>query len=192
MLRLIRRRPAWSSAPAPVARTLWLSAWSGNQSKFDSKWADSTSTQLTKHITATNAHGWTCLHFACVYGRRDMVARILDACPSELERPTTKGWTPLHFSAGFGHTAIIDDLLERGADREVLNTMAGSVAEGWTPLHRAIRWWLSPDKPNAVEHLIMAVGCDTEARGADGLRPIDLVHDDCADTLEAILKRSGR
>jgi hypothetical protein len=47
---------------------------------------------------------------------------------------------------------------------------------GYTPLHRAFRWWLDPGKPNAIGHLL-SVGADPTCKDAHGRTPVDLVAD---------------
>ena len=49
---------------------------------------------------------------------------------------------------------------------------------GYTPLHRAFRWWLDPHKPNAIRHLL-ALGADPTLRDEAGRTPVDVTSDNC-------------
>lgn len=65
--------------------------------------------------------GWISLHFACVYGRIEMVNEILEHCPDLVDAPNRAGWRPLHYGAGFGKPRVIDRLIEGGAQLDTLN-----------------------------------------------------------------------
>ena len=104
-----------------------------------------------------------------------MLVEILDECPDLVEVPNRAGWRPLHYGAGFGRPDVIDLLLERGAHLQCTNDVSESY-RGWTPLHRAFRWWLDPNKPNAIRHLL-GLGADATAQDSIGRTPLDLVSD---------------
>ena len=119
--------------------------------------------------------GWTALHFAAVYGRVAMLEAMLDECPDLAELPNRAGWRPLHYAAGFGRPEVIDLLLERGANLQCTNDVSNAY-RGWTPLHRAFRWWLDANKPNAIRHLLR-LGADATVQDSIGRTPVDLVSD---------------
>lgn len=158
----------------PLSRSLWRAAWSGDDSRFRAKF-DPTETRRRQITEVDPTSGWTALHFAAVYGRTDMLAEMLDECPDLVEVPNRAGWRPLHYGAGFGRPDVIDLLLERGACLQCKNDVSEPY-RGWTPLHRAFRWWLDPNKPNAIRHLLR-LGADPTAQDAIGRTPLDLVSD---------------
>ena len=164
----ITRRPGTS-------RSLWRAAWSGDEDRFRKK-CDAVESEKRKHVLEVDpTSGWTALHFAAVYGRTDMLAEMLDECPDLVEHPNRAGWRPLHYAAGFGRPDVIDMLLERGASLQCTNDVSDPY-RGWTPLHRAFRWWLDANKPNAIRHLL-GLGADATMQDAMGRTPVDLVSD---------------
>ena len=159
-------------------RSLWRAAWSGDEDRFRKKFADPelTSAQRRKAIEEVDpTSGWTALHFAAVYGRNSMLIDMLEECPDRVETPNRQGWRPLHYAAGFGRPDVVDLLLSRGAKLHCTNDVSESY-RSWTPLHRAFRWWLDPNKPNAIVHLL-SLGADPTVRDAAGRTPVDLVSD---------------
>jgi ankyrin repeat protein len=143
-------------------------------------------------------------------GDADKVRMLLNADPSVLtarERvpprgknplPTYTGWTPLHCAAEGGHVAVIDLLLERGADVNAANDAAGGqrplhvaaqhghaaaaarllergadvrapIAGGETALHLAAR-----QHHAAVVRLLLERGADANARTEQGATPLHL------------------
>jgi hypothetical protein len=106
-----------------------------------------------------------------------MLNAMLDECPDLVEVPNRQGWRPLHFASGFGKADMIDLLITRGASLASPNELSDEY-RGWTPLHRAFRWWLDPNKPNAILHLL-TIGADPTAHDASGRTPVDLTSDPC-------------
>ena len=119
-----------------------------------------------------------------------MLAPLLDSAAGagQASASTRTGWQPLHFAAGFGKAEAVDLLLQAGADIEARNTTAGHHA-GWTPFHRACRWWLSPGKPNCIRHLLeLEPGVKLDAETDDGLTAANLVNPEVHEALEIELR----
>lgn len=70
--------------------------------------------------------------WACMYGRNDVVAFLLERGADLLDR-LDSGATALHWAAGGGHLGIVRLLLDRGAPVEEINQWGGTVLEhaGW-------------------------------------------------------------
>ena len=70
--------------------------------------------------------------WACMYGREDVVAFLLEHGADLLDRADS-GATALHWAAGGGHFNIVKLLLDRGAPLEEINQWGGTVLEhgGW-------------------------------------------------------------
>eukprot|EP00937_MAST-01D_sp_MAST-1D-sp2_P000892 g892.t1 len=171
---------------------LWLATWTRDQSKFDALWHSADTARRRELAMATNEHGWAALHFACVSGQQSMLRPLLEdvggsaAAQEQVRTPTEQGWFPLHYASGFGHAAAIDALLAAGADLEVGNERSAT-CRGWTPWHRAVRWWLSPGKPNAIAHLL-AKGVRADAQAADGKTAAELANPEVHRALEQMLR----
>ena len=103
---------------------------------------------------------------------------------------TYTGWSAIHFAAGFGKVDAVDALLDAGADLESQNTRGGHHA-GWTPWHRAVRWWLSPGKPNCIQHLL-ELGVVADARTDQDMTVAKLANPEIHDALELQLRRLPR
>ena len=153
-----------------------MATWSGDRERFDSKFTEVASVEEKRNaVLAANQHGWNALHFAAVYDRRAEMKEMLEVCPDLAATPNLQGWRPLHYAAGFGQTEIIDLLLLHGARLDCTNDIAAEY-KGYTPLHRAFRWWLDPNKPNAISHLL-TIGADPTLTDARGNTPVDLTAD---------------
>ena len=74
-----------------------------------------------------------------------------------------------------GKPKIINKLIECGAKLDTVNEVSPEY-KGYTPLHRAFRWWLDPGKPNAISHLL-SIGANPTLVDAQGRTPVDLVAD---------------
>jgi ankyrin repeat protein len=83
-------------------------------------------------IRAYSHDGWTALHLAAFFGRREMAALLIDrGAPIDARSRQTRFArenTPLHAAAANRQTAVAELLIERGAD---VNARDGS---GFTPL----------------------------------------------------------
>ena len=80
-----------------------------------------------------NQLGETLLHRACIEGKVKQVERLLaDKHPVNVRDHC--GWTPLHEAVNNGHKAIVELLLQKGAN---INDNEGVNTDGITPLHDA-------------------------------------------------------
>ncbi|XP_070603744.1 oxysterol-binding protein-related protein 1 isoform X1 [Erythrolamprus reginae] len=92
------------------------------------------------------------------------------------------GWTPLHLACYFGHTVVVKDLLEAGADVNVLNDM------GDTPLHRA-----SFTGRKEVVMLLLECDADTFIVNGNGQTAKEVTHDkEIREMLEAVERTQER
>ncbi|MGH9888033.1 MAG: ankyrin repeat domain-containing protein, partial [bacterium] len=80
------------------------------------------------------------LVFASLCGRTDVVRLLLDRGTNIDATPPGSHWTAtaLHAAAGQGHRAVVELLLDRGADGSIKDVRFQSTALGWaTHLRRA-------------------------------------------------------
>lgn len=70
---------------------------------------------------ATNAEGWTALHYACRLGLKDVVQLLLDARADPEVQDLKHGYTPLMVSATHGHVDVCSLLLTQGAGMDTVN-----------------------------------------------------------------------
>ena len=80
--------------------------------------------------TAKDMVGNSALHVAADMGFKDVVYRL--CAEIDVKRRGRNGLTPLHYAAMSGHLAILEYLLEKGAEIEAVDELFG-----WTPLHCA-------------------------------------------------------
>jgi hypothetical protein len=178
-------------ACVPRGRRLWMAAWSGDSNRFKRLFdLNVDAAERRRLVAATNEHGWNAIHFAAVYGRIEMLQPMLHLAPELVHEPNRAGWLPLHYAAGFGQKDVIDVLVENGAVVGATNDNPHGEYCGFTPLHRAFRWWGSsgsdPTKGDAIRHLLSLGACPM-AKDAAGRTPVDLVSDNCcALALEAL------
>ena len=76
------------------------------------------------------------------------------------------GQTPLHFASIFGHTAIVQYLLERGAQTKAKDIL------GSAPLHEACRYGQT-----GIVQLLLQSGADPDSQDSLGKSPLLLVID---------------
>lgn len=106
--------------------------------------------------------GWTPLHLAAFFGRREAAARLLDAgADVNASSQNTVANTPLHAATAGGHEEVALLLIERGAD--VRATDSG----GHTPLHIA-----ADGGRLAVVRALLARGADPHAVDKEDLTPL--------------------
>ncbi|CAI5474263.1 unnamed protein product [Closterium sp. Yama58-4] len=90
-------------------------------------------------LSVRDDRGWTMLHIASHMGNVRMVRQLLEEGDVAVDEPSLgpkhAGATALHLAAAAGHIAVMDALLEGGANIEA-RTRGGF---GWTPLHHAAR-----------------------------------------------------
>jgi ankyrin repeat protein len=85
---------------------------------------------------ATNAGGYTPLHFAARDGAQKLLELLL-ANKATVDAINTNGETPLDLAAGAGHTEVASTLLSHGADVNARNPVDQNW-KGWTPLIYAV------------------------------------------------------
>ena len=137
-------------------------------------------------VDATDAQGWTPLHFAVLFGREDAARLLLDE-GAPVNAHERGSHTPLGLAAAHAEEGLAVLLLARGADPNQPD------AEGLTPLHLASRsdriglWLLGEDNETlaqeklarvAVVRRLLAAGADKSARDADGRTPYDVAVQD--------------
>ena len=136
--------------------SLWMAAWTKDGPKFDTIWSQASTDERRGLAFATNEHGWNCLHHASVHNQTHMIEKLLfdgDFGRELSETSVRNGWRPLHYASGFGQKESVDLLVRGGASLEIKNDKSFACMD-WTPWHRAVRWWLSPGKPNCIDHLL--------------------------------------
>ena len=179
------------TTPPPTVNVaaLWMAAWMKDGNKFDDIWNLARSSEERRSLAfASNEHGWNALHHAAVHNQTHMIQKLAEeSFGRELAQSSTRnGWRPLHYASGFGQKESVDLLLKVGAaDLEIQNDRSYSCL-GWTPFHRAIRWWLSPGKPNCIEHLL-TIGVNAAATTHDGKTAAHIANPEVHEALELAL-----
>ena len=67
------------------------------------------------NVSVKDFHDFTCLHYAALYGWKDVLDAILHA-DAEISPTTVTGATPLMLACSRGHHHIVTTLLEEGGD----------------------------------------------------------------------------
>jgi ankyrin repeat protein len=121
-------------------------------------------------VEATDSLGRTALYYAAVNGHADTVAVLLSAGSMNTAQPGSL--PPLHAAAKGGHTAVLQVLLDYGADvdaatdstEEPVGTPAGATA-----LHNA-----AVNGHTAAIQLLVDAGADVQATESSGCTPLYL------------------
>jgi ankyrin repeat protein len=119
-----------------------------------------------------SADGFTALHYAAFFGQEE-AARILLERGAEVEvvaRNESIRVTPLHSAAAGSHAAIVELLVEAGADPNAAQD------GGFTPLHSAAQ---NDDRESA--EALLAAGADPSLASDDGKTPAQLAGDGTRD-----------
>jgi ankyrin repeat protein len=95
-------------------------------------------------VNAAQGDGMTALHWAALNGDAELAQMLLYAGASVKATTRLGGYNPLYMAAKSGHVAVIDTLLNAGADAN------GTALDGLTPLMMAA----SSGNPDAVEALV--------------------------------------
>jgi ankyrin repeat protein len=113
-------------------------------------------------LSAYAYDGWTPLHLAAFFGRRETAVRLLDAGADvrAVSRNSLHN-TPLHAATAGGHQDVALLLLEHGAD------VTAADAGGHTPLHIAAESGLTD-----VVKALLARGADPHAVDAEDRTPL--------------------
>jgi ankyrin repeat protein len=126
---------------------------------------------------AWSSDGFTPLHLASFFGRAKMAAILLDrgAEPTAVSR-NPMSIQPLHSAAAARDTAIIQMLLDHGAD------VNARQAGGWTPLHAAAMFGDAP-----LAELLLSRGALADLANDQGKTALELAaekgHSDVAEIL---------
>jgi len=169
--------------------SLWMAAWTKDGPKFDTIWSKASIDERRDLAFATNEHGWNCLHHASVHNQTHMIEKLLfdgDFGHELSETSVRNGWRPLHYASGFGQKESVDLLLRGGASLEIKNDKSFACMD-WTPWHRAVRWWLSPGKPNCIDHLL-SIGVNAAAVAGDGKTAAHIANPEVHKALDSALK----
>lgn len=115
-------------------------------------------------LTAHSTDGWTALHLAAFFGRKDAVAYLLNAGANVMARSTNAmNNHPLHAAAAGRSRDVVAMLLEKGSD--INATQHG----GWTPLHAAVQ-----NNDIEMAKVLLTHGANTSIRADNGQLPLDL------------------
>ena len=114
---------------------------------------------------ASDAYGWSALHFAVPLAGSEIVSSLLDSGADPNTR-SVGGAAALHLASRQATLRVVLDLLRAGANP---NARDGEIEAARTPLHHAT---LSSDDP-AVVLALMDAGADASVSDANGQRPVD-------------------
>jgi uncharacterized protein len=150
---------------------------------------------------------------ACMAGARDRVVELIGRDPELIKSYSHDGWTPLHLACFFAHPALVETLIEQGADvnarsrngmqnmplhaaaagrnQDVVRLLLEHGAQvnarqegGWTALHAA-----SQNGDVEMVRLLIAAGADVQARAENQQNALDLAltkgHQAAVEVLEA-------
>ncbi|XP_054769097.2 ankyrin repeat domain-containing protein 49-like [Lytechinus pictus] len=144
-------------------RGSWKSVWDDDDPEEDSKINEDIESDPVKRIL-----------WAAENNEIETAKDLLEATPTLISIQDEDGYTPLHRAAYNGHTAMVEFLLERGAD------MCARTSDGWQPIHCAARW----NNP-CVASLLVQAGCDVNAMTNGGQTALHLAA--CSAESEEIL-----
>ena len=113
-------------------------------------------------VNARNEKDWTPLHFAALYGLRD-VAEVFLTKGADINATNVTGKTPLHLAANFGSKYVPELLIAKGAN---VNARDNS---GDTPLHIAVGVW---HVTNDLLELLLTKGADINAKNDKDETPL--------------------
>jgi len=105
------------------------------------------------------------LHYAAVEGDFEALVRLLES-GSSIDTQDDNGWTALHFAVQDGHSKLVDELLRRGANPNLVNSHGNSPL--WVGLMRA------RGDDYAVVKGLLAAGADPDHKNVHGRSPRDI------------------
>jgi ankyrin repeat protein len=104
------------------------------------------------------------LHYAALNGAQHELIALLDAGASA-DAQDDNGWTALHFAAQDHRPAVVEILLQRGANPNLVNSHGNGPL--WVALMR------SKDDLRIVK-LLLAAGANPDQKNASGRSPRDM------------------
>ncbi|KAI1460750.1 ankyrin [Annulohypoxylon moriforme] len=110
----------------------------------------------------------TPLHYAAIYGHRDIVKILLEH-REPVDARTRQGWTPLFFAALYDSPGVVATLLDAGADINAQTSPTAQYNILYTPLHIA-----APLQNCDVVHLLVAKGASVTKTAANGTRALHI------------------
>lgn len=130
-------------------------------------------------VTDTDKQKMTMLHHAAFAGNVEILNLILSVMSKQnidLDAQDAGTWTPLHFAADRGHSAVVEILLNEGANANAKDDMKR------TPLHLA-----AGAGHASVAQLLLAHGANRNAKSASGWDAKRYAEENHHDSVVAIL-----
>ena len=154
-------------------------------------WIDLVQKHLAKDKLAVHRRGVigeTPLHWAAHNNHLAVVTALLDGgADIEADEIALYGGKPLHWASEH-QPRIVKLLLERGADVNSRNVLAGAKYEGVTPL---IMVATQPNDCAECAELLLAAGADLQAKDAAGKSSLTWAMEKGAKKVEGVLRRHG-
>jgi ankyrin repeat protein len=133
--------------------TVFIAAALGNVKRLETAIAGDSSV-LSQH----SPDGWTPLHLAAFFGRKEAVKYLIDAgAPITIRSTNAMNNHPLHAAAAGKHLDIVNGLLAAGAD------VNATQAAGWTALHASAQ-----NGDLEMAKALLAAGADSAKRADNG------------------------
>jgi ankyrin repeat protein len=145
--------------------------------------ADAVLSELDRDPALIGAHstdGWTPLHLAAFFGRKDLAQSLIER-GAEVDAQSTNAMknTPLHAATAGMKAELVKLLLEEGANANARQE------GGWTPLHGAAQ-----NGDREIVEVLLAHHADLKARADNNQGPLDLAlqkgHEDVAAMLQQL------
>lgn len=107
-------------------------AWAGNLDVFRSLIEARATVDVGRAVVrfgASKVRGTTCLHHAATHGRGEIMLYLLDAHGADIDAQSEDGLTPLHLAVKFNHPRVVESLLKRGANTDLVTCDDSSVRD---------------------------------------------------------------
>ena len=129
--------------------------------------------ELGAEVNLFNSHDYSPLLLASQYGHSGVVRLLLDYNAHwYVNAHDENGDTSLHKSVGHGHFEVVRMLLAYGAGVNTPNNL------GFTPLHRAARYWTPSTQALDIVRLLLNYDADVQARNSSGKTPSEEAFDE--------------